>query len=157
MHAVVKMGLALGLALGIAQARAQAPAWRPAEAGKAAPVITLGRPVPLDAPPAIPTAYTPSIELGTPRPLVRAQSAELQPPIPPPPPPTAFPAGAPGAEEAYNCGVATGAKGGGGLFSRCWDGCKEWFHGVPGSVQGIFQQGTTGQGIFQSDHRYDDN
>src|SRR5438067_876011 len=140
MHAVVKMGLALGLALGVAHAHAQE--WRPAEASKpaTAPMITLGRPIPLDEPPVTPAAYTAPLALGTPRPLVRAQSAELQPPLPPPPP-TAFPAGAPGAEEAYNCGVATGATGakhGGGLFSRCWDGCREWFQGVPGSVQGVF-------------------
>src|SRR5262249_34647372 len=82
-----------------------------------------------------------------------AQGAELQAPVPPAPPP-ASPFG-PGGQDAYDCGV-TGAKSG-GFFGRCWDGMKEWFHGVPKSVNGAFQQGPGGHGgIFHSDHCYDD-
>src|SRR5207249_9150574 len=90
MFRVVKFGVILGLGLCAAGAAAQEGVWRPvrgaAEGAKSAPVITLGRPVPLDAPPLVPAAYVappvsaPALSLGAPRPIVRAQGADLPPP-----------------------------------------------------------------------------
>lgn len=174
MRALGTVGLSLAMVLGLAHAAAEEVAWRPTGSAKpTAPAATvrLGRPVPLDAPAEVapsttasavlPAAYSPppratlipTTTLSAPQPIIRAQGAELSAPVPPPPPPPS-PFAGPG-EEAYNCGVVTGQRG--GFFGRCWDHCREWFHGVPGSVQGIFQPGPGGRAsLFQSDHTYDD-
>ena len=186
MHSVVKVSIALALGLCAGSAIAQEGVWRPTGSQAAssastvspsavapsavsaparAPLITLGRPVPLNEPALVQTNYAPSntaapapapaIDLGTARPaVVRAQAGEL-PPTPPPPPASPFATAAPGAEEAYNCGVTAPKKP--GFFTRAWDGCREWFQGVPKSMEGAFQPGPGGRGgIFQSDHRYDE-
>ncbi len=175
MRGVAKAGLSLALMVGMATVRADDVQWRPAGQTDAAPPargFKLLPPVPLtNLAPLTPTSLTevergaPASALGArrsalppggeePRPIIRAQNAELQPPVPgvPPVPPPPYTGGA-GADEAYHCGQA-GAKGG-GFFGRCWEGCKEWWFGIPDHAKGIFQPGPR-RGLFQSDHDYDD-
>src|SRR5262245_22038692 len=174
MRTVAALGLALVLGAWTSFASAIELAWKPdSAAGKpapsAAPVITLGRPIPIASPSPtddaastaglVPVSYaaadpslgSPICTLESPRPLVRLQAPDAAIPSPPSPFPGGPPCG-PAGEEAYNCGVVGPKR---GFFAGCWDHCKEWAHGVPGSVTGIFQPGP-GRGIFQSDHKYDD-
>jgi hypothetical protein len=89
--------------------------------------------------------------------IVRAQAPDGPPPAPPPgaaSPLPAFPGGAAGGDEAYNCGVVaknTAPSGVGGFFEKCWDNTKKFFTDVPGNVSGAFQ----GRNLFQSDHQFD--
>jgi hypothetical protein len=153
--------------------------WRPEatrpSASEAPAAVLLGRPVPVpiaspqplstaaDATPnhaALPASETRMTAgfFAAPT-IVRAQAPDSPPPPPPPPPGAAsplpaFPGGAIGGEEAYNCGVVaknTASGGVGGFFEKCWDNTKKFFTDIPGSVNGAFQ----GRNLFQSDHQFD--
>jgi hypothetical protein len=144
-------------------ARAQEGVWRPATATPAPPAagpeVTLGRPVPLDAPvtdaafeapaadPALPlgglyrTAYQGNNEESGASPLpfiARGQPPDsVPPPLPGPP--------APPPAEGYNQGVVTDHP----LRKGWWDKCKDFFS------NGGEKASSTGHCCFQSDHAFD--
>jgi hypothetical protein len=99
------LGLSLGVLVGGASAQ-EAP-WRPvlgrptaappAVAPAASPAVVLGRPVPLPAPPGLaastaaqvtPVSFNSFSLIGAPRPIIRAQSADIPLPLPPGPAPS---------------------------------------------------------------------
>jgi hypothetical protein len=130
----------------------------PVQVGSPQPLSTVDETVNHAVVPAADTALTSGF--FTAPTMVRAQAPDSPPPPPPPPPPgaasplPAFPGGAAGGDEAYNCGVVaknTASGGVGGFFEKCWDNTKKFFTDVPGSVSGAFQ----GRNLFQSDHQFD--
>jgi hypothetical protein len=158
--------LAVILILGICSAPCRADDF-PSSPGypNDAPVVTLGRPVPLGAPlsrdgwtasvsrsaglPADtqlrPAAYTPTAPVNPVQdvPGVVLSAPTLSPPAGVPEIP-ASPA------EQYNCGVVTRTA---GTEHPFWDRCQQWAGEIPGV--GYVRQISGGRALFQSDHTFD--
>jgi hypothetical protein len=141
------VGLAIGLWANVAPA--QDTPWRPAPAAGLSTGIKIGPLVPLaPAPEPDERDYQPASDQPA---VIRAQAGP--PPLPPPPPTYVAPGPAVAAgNEPYNCGQVAKP---GGFFASCGDSINEWWHGIPGSVTGIFQT-TPSRAPFQSDQKYND-
>lgn len=161
------LGLSLGLWLGTATA--DEPQWLPA-APQPAPRagVSLGRPMPLNAP-------APRISLGQPRAdlgiqqasyglppadasraVIRAQSPDPGAPPPPVPPSPAMPPVPPPSNEGFNCGVVTDPPASSG--HPFLNGLNNFFGGCKNAVGGIFSGGGAagaGRGFLESDHCFD--
>jgi hypothetical protein len=154
----------LSLTLGIRAAPCRADDFpsRPASANDA-PVVTLGRPVPLEPPisgkgdsisPSAglgadtqlrPAAYAPPAPVN---PGVDASGAVLSAPTLVPPP--GVPAVPTSPAEQYNCGVVTRTA---GTEHPFWDRCQQWVGEIPGV--GYVREISSGRALFQSDHNFD--
>jgi hypothetical protein len=123
-----------------------------------APLVTLGRPVPLAASPKplstgsaiadvqlLPAAYLPPFPANT---TASSPGAGLSGP-PLAMPPLGVPVSPASPAEQYNCGVVTRSPGSDPSY---WDKCKQFFVGIPGYVGG---GEFGGRPLFQSDHAFD--
>ena len=148
----------LGLALGICAAPCRADdAWSRSTSTDDAPVVTLGRPVPLgvslDKPSTAdaadahlrPAAYNSPDPVA---PVVAAPGAVLSAPTLSPLPSIQADPASPA--ELYNCGVVTRTA---GTEHPIWDRCQQWVGGVPGV--GYVRELGGGRPLFQSDHSFD--
>jgi hypothetical protein len=160
------LGLALGLIAGTA--RAGDIDWRrvPVPQAAAPAVVTLGRPVALNAPAPgvalgqpqaeaaiVPVAYSAPAPLA-PSPIIRAQSPDAGAPPPPVPASPNIPPVPPPANERFNCGVVTEpppAPTGHPFFQRLHD----LVGGAGTAVEGIVTGQGAGRSAFESDHGFD--
>jgi hypothetical protein len=149
------LAVSVGLALGLYVPRCLADDLSPTTD---APLVTLGRPMPLGAAPQqpsagnaiadvqlLPAAYLPSPPANT---VASSSGPGLSgPPLSMPPPGALVSPASP--TEQYNCGVVTRSPGSDPSY---WDRCRQFFSGIPGFVGG---GEFGGRPLFQSDHAFD--
>ncbi|HLJ96180.1 MAG TPA: hypothetical protein VKU02_23590 [Gemmataceae bacterium] len=152
------LAVCLGLALGLPVPPCRADdGSSPPPYTDEAPLVTLGRPVPLGVTSQKPAADSVQID-------VQLRPAAYLPPPPPEgtpnipaaaiagPPLAAPPPGAvitpPNPTEQYNCGVVTRSPGSDPSY---WEKCRQFFTGIPGYVS----EEVGRRPLFQSDHAFD--
>jgi hypothetical protein len=164
MRGILAAILSLGLGLDAALCRAEDFPWRPASANEA-PVVTLGRPVPLGAPLPQNTATAVFSQNAGAAADAQLRTASYMPPAPANGvgdapgavlsaptllPPAGIPTIPASPAEQYNCGVVTRTA---GTEHPFWDRCQQWAGEIPGV--GYVRDLSSGRPLFQSDHTFD--